>query len=145
MRSSFRSMCLVSALMLAACGGSGDGGDQVPFPASLPVNQEYLLGYGEAIDVGSITLEFTRVEEETRCPINASCVAFWQGNARIAITATSGHMSEVLLLNTFPGYATSATFEGYVIELRSLAPGAPFQPQPLGEYTATLFVKRAGR
>jgi hypothetical protein len=72
-------------------------------------------------------------------------VAFWQGNARIAITAMSGHMSEVLLLNTFPGYATSATFEGYAIELRSLAPGAPFQPQPLGEYTATLFVKRAGR
>ena len=111
MRTLLLSMFLVPALFLAACGGSG--GDGIAEQQGAPLGQEYVVGYGETITVGGLSLEFIRLDEETRCPINASCVAFWQGNARIHIKATRSHVSEVIALNTFAGYARSATFDGY--------------------------------
>lgn len=144
MRTLLRSIFLVPALWLAACGGSGDDG--MAEQQGEPLGQEYVIGYGETITVGGLSLEFIRLDEETRCPINASCVAFWQGNARIHIKATRGHVSEVIALNTFAGYARSATFDGYLIELRHLVPELPYAPTgPLEDYAATLFVNRVGR
>jgi hypothetical protein len=138
MRAFIRVMVLLPALVLGSCGGGGDG-EQGPVPAS--VGQEYLIGFGETIHVGSLALEFTTLAEESRCPLNATCV--WAGNARILVTAMVGRTTEVVELNTYPGYPVRATVEGYLIELRRLQPDVPWAPRgPLSEYTATLFVDR---
>lgn len=144
MRTFIRVLVLLPALVLVSCRGDGDGegeGEQPALPDAL-LGQEYLIGFGETIHVGSLALEFTTLAEESRCPLNATCV--WAGNARILVTATRGHTTEVLELNTYPSYQVRATFDGYLIELRRLQPDIPWSPRgPLSEYTATVFVNRA--
>jgi hypothetical protein len=135
-----RVLLLLSALVLGSCGGGGDA-EQGPLPASV-LGQEYLIGFGETIRIGSLALEFTTLAEESRCPLNANCV--WAGNARILVTATMGPTTEVMELNTYPSYQVRAAFQGYLIELRRLQPDFPWAPRgPLSEYTATVYVDRA--
>lgn len=138
MRTFMHVLVLLPALAVASCGGEGESR---AYPAS-ELGQEYLVGYGESIRVGSLTLEFTTLADDSRCPLNATCV--WAGNARILVTATLGRKSEVVDLNTYPGYQVRTNFEGYLIELRRLQPDIPWSPRgPLQEYTATVFVDRA--
>jgi hypothetical protein len=140
MRAFIRVLLLLPVLVLGSCGGGGDS-EQGPLPASV-LGQEYLIGFGETIHIGSLALEFTTLAEESRCPLNANCV--WAGNARILVTATMGGTTGVLELNTYPNYQVRANFEGYLIELRRLQPDIPWMPRgPLSEYTATVFVDRA--
>jgi hypothetical protein len=138
MRTSMRVLVLLPALVLASCGGEEE---PRAYPAS-ELGQEYLVGFGETIHVGTLALEFTTLAEESRCPLNAYCL--WAGNARILVTVTRGRSTAVLELNTYPGYPVRATFEGYLIELRRLQPDIPWTPRgPLQEYTATVFVDGA--
>ena len=140
MRTLIRVLILLPVLVLGSCGGGGDE-EQGPLPASV-LGQEYLIGFGETIHVGSLALEFTTLADESRCPLNANCV--WAGNARILVTATLGGTTGVLELNTYSNYQVRANFEGYLIELRRLQPDFPWAPRgPLSEYMATVFVDRA--
>jgi len=140
MRTFIRVLVLLPALVLGSC-GDGSEEEQRAIPTAA-LGQEYLIGFGETIHVGSLALEFTTLAEESRCPLNATCV--WAGNARILVTATLGRTTDVVELNTYAGYQVRATFEGYLIELRRLQPDIPWSPRgPLAEYTATVFVDRA--
>jgi len=133
-----RLLALVSCLVLASCGG-GDS-DSSSAPSSVELGQEYLVGFGETIRFDSLSLEFTTLAEESRCPSTANCV--WEGNARILITASRGSKTSVLELNTSRRFQTSAVFETHLIELRKLEPYPvipAFVPSPQN-YTATLFV-----
>jgi hypothetical protein len=142
MRTCLQVLVLLPALILGSCGGDGgEGAEDRALPASV-LGHEYLIGFGETIRVGSLALEFTTLAEESRCPLNATCV--WGGNARILLTATLGRTTNVFELNTYSGYPVRAHFEGYLIELRRLQPDIPWSPRgPLSEYTATVFVDRA--
>ena len=140
MRTFMRVLVLLPALVLGSCGGDGEEEPRAVPAAAL--GQEYLVGFGETIPLGSLTLEFSTLAEDSRCPLNATCIS--AGNARILVTATQGRVTEVLELNTYPSYQVRATFQGYLIELRRLQPDFPWSPRgPLQEYTATLFVDRA--
>ena len=122
--------------LLAGC-GSDDGGPDAS-PAS-PLGQEFVLGFDETIHVGKLSLEFTTLAEESRCPASANCV--WQGNASILVTATRGRAMSVLQLNTNPQFPVRAVFEGYAIELRSVDPYPMTTALPnVQDYEATLFV-----
>ena len=73
-------------LTLTACGGSGDeanpGDNYLDNP---PLWNEYTIGYAETINLAEgVSLEFTAVEQDSRCPTNVQCVA--EGNAQILIT-----------------------------------------------------------
>jgi hypothetical protein len=136
MRNLLRALVLLPALTLVACGG-GDGGNEPP----AELGEEFQLPYGKSIDVGPITLEFIGVAEDSRCPINAACLALWQGNARIQLAASSGRASALIELNTNPAFNTFMVFDGHIIELHGLAPEMPRMPRgPLSEYTATMLV-----
>ena len=133
-------LALAAALTCGAC-GSDDGSGSPARPQSVQ-GQEYVLGFGETIRIGALSLEFTTLAEDSRCPLNAACV--WEGNARILVTATEGTETAVLALNTAAHlYPSSGTFAGYRIELRALAPYPPWSNQPVETYEATLFVERA--
>jgi hypothetical protein len=133
MRNLIRTLVLMPALVLTACGGGDD--------AEVPVGQEFTLRYGSSVEVGSLMLRFAALTEETRCPINAACLAAWSGNARIQLAAYDGRSSEILELNTNPMFPRFVVFAGHVIELIDLAPNFPQAPRgPLDEYVATLVV-----
>lgn len=142
MRNTFRALLVLPALLLPGCNGGGDGEDSedLVLLATVPLAREFDLRYGAVAEVDELTLEFSRVLEESRCPASVTCV--WQGNARILVTAHQGSNVSLLELNTHPAFPTSVVFGNYFITLRDLQP-YPATPttMPLPEgYTATLFV-----
>jgi hypothetical protein len=132
----YRNTLMALLLALASCGGDGDSSKM---PTSSQLGQDSLIGFGETIHVDMLTLEFTTLAEESRCPTSVVCV--WEGNARILVTATRGNATAVLELNTSSRFPTSAVFEGYSIQLRKLDPypATPSTPNPQ-RYTATVLV-----
>jgi len=133
-----REVSALLVLLLAACGGAEDaGGRSQHLTASL--GREYVLGFGETLHVeGGLSLEFTTLAEDSRCPTSVTCV--WAGNARILLTAISPRSTGNLELNTNGQFPTSAPFESYIIELRKLDPYPLNGPAPAAAYEATLFV-----
>ena len=137
MRNLLRILALLPALTLAACGGSSDSDDAPP----VELGEEFELRYGQTIDVGPLTLEFIGVVEDTRCPINAACVAFSEGNARIQLAASTAKTSDIIELDTNPALHPFVVYQGHFIILQHLVPEFPWAPRgPLGEYKATLLV-----
>lgn len=136
-----RALVLVAALGLAACDG-GDDPQQQAFATGL--RGEFVVGYGETAHFGSLSITFDAVTEDTRCPFNASCIAFWEGNARILLSVTNGSVSDILELNTNSDFATFAVFDGHYIELRRLDPLPWMPPRAPDEYNATLMVDERG-
>jgi hypothetical protein len=132
----YRGSLLALLLALVSCGGDGDSSKM---PASSRLGQESLMGFGETIHVDMLTLEFTTLVDDSRCPTSVVCV--WEGNASILVTVTRGNATAVLELNTNSRLPTSAVFESYYIQLRKLDPypATPSTPNPQ-RYTATLFV-----
>lgn len=128
-------LALLPALVLVSCGE----GDSNNLPASGELGREYLIGFGETIRVDALSLEFTTLAEESRCPASATCV--WEGNARILLTLTRGRSTSVVELNTSHRFPSVAVFEGYFVELRNLDPYPATFAVPLPQnYTATVFV-----
>ena len=125
------------SMLLGGCGSDEGGPD--PVSTSLPLGQEYMVGFGETIHVADLSLEFTTLAEESRCPASANCV--WQGNARILVTAMSKRAMAVLELNINPQFPVRAVFDKYVIELRAVDPYPMTTALPhVQDYVATLFV-----
>jgi len=126
---------LSGSLMLTVCGF--DNGD----PDTPPAGQEYVVGFGETIRIAGMSLEFTTLAEDSRCPGNATCEFVYEGNVRVLVTATRARVTNVLELNLNPRFPVRAVFEGHVIELRNVEPypmtTGPYNPQ---NYTLTLFV-----
>ena len=138
MRNLLRALIAMPVLLSASCGGDSDNRR----PAEP--GEEFVLPYGETIDVGELTLKFVAVTEESRCPINSICVTAMPGNAQIQLAATSARQTGIVELNTAmdPGFAV---FDGHVIELVSLdpLPAYPY-PRPTAQtYRATLIVDLA--
>jgi hypothetical protein len=140
MRHFIRALVLLPALAIAACGGGGNRED-LTVPQSAELGKEFLLGYGETVDVGALSLEFTKIVDDSRCPTDGIVVCVWEGNGAILVSATNGQLSQMLTLNTNPKFPTLAIFAGHVIELRRLDPQpvSHIQPRP-EDYAATLFV-----
>ena len=139
-RSLTKLLVLLPAVMLTAC-GSDEGGPEA-MAATAPPAQEYVVGFGETIRISGLSLEFTTLAEESRCPTSVTCV--WEGNARVLVTATRGSATGILELNSNPRFPVRAVFEGYLIELRSVEP-YPATPAPprAQDYTVTLLVGAA--
>ena len=75
--------------------------DQSPALALLPASREIVLEYGEDIRLeGSVLrLSFGDVLEDSRCPVDVTCV--WEGNGRVVIGIAAGMgPTHSLTLNT---------------------------------------------
>ncbi len=139
--------CLL--LTLVGCGGSGDNGHPpVNFFPDLPLWNEYVVGYGETINLAEgVAIEFTAVEQDTRCPTNVQCVD--EGNAQILLTTFSPRGQWSVRLNTNNTLPISAVFEYYGVELRNLDPKPTLDARtgtstiPVSSYEARVFVIKA--
>ncbi len=139
-----RVLVLLPALALVSCGGgeSGGEGDDVEtlqLPLADPEKQ-YLIGFGETIHFRGLSLEFTTLAGDSRCPNDPLVLCVWEGNARILLTANRLGVTNVLELNTHSMFPTSAIFQGYVIVLVRLDPYPGVTPPPAHTYVATLSV-----
>ena len=116
-------------------------------PAEYNLNEVFALGGGQQASIRgeNLSLRFTDVLEDSRCPTAVDCV--WTGQARIAVEVQpqgSAPTTTEFNTNTAPGQTMQkASFGEYTIELQSLDP-YPQTPEPIAfeEYRAALLVTR---
>jgi hypothetical protein len=131
MRILLRSLVLVAALS-AACESN---------PAS-PSEQPLLtttLQAGQQVSVSGLTATFIGVSRDSRCPINATCIASSGSAATMQFDLSANRRAaryDVLLSGPYP---RPTRHQGFAIEVLDLQP-FPFggRPTPPGDYRATV-------
>ncbi len=126
---------LLAVLTLSAC----DEG--TPSGPTVPLNQQFVLGPGEAAAVqnSSLRVRFDGVMGDSRCPADALCVL--GGDAVVRITVLSGSSSRAYDLHT--GDMRPVSHNDVTIALVQLSP-YPFSATPIqpNDYLATFIVSR---
>lgn len=135
----------LAVLALLGCASPSHPGDPGNVNQGVQVSpgRQFDISPGQEVRVqgSDITIRFSMVSEDSRCPIDVQCV--WAGNAivRLTISAPGKAASDVALNTTLD--PKSASFDGYTLALRGLKP----QPRsgtaiPSASYVATLEVSR---
>lgn len=94
---------------------------------------------GKPVDVRGVRVTLTKVESDSRCPMNAVCI--WEGDAAVALRFEQGGRTVDVTLHTSPkGGVVSTTIGGVELSLIGLTPypvagGTPPVPS---EYTAII-------
>ena len=114
-------------------------------PARVRLGQEFNLRAGQraAVEGEGFGVRFVSVENDSRCPVDATCV--WQGNAEVLIEAEAGGSPAVLKLNTHGGdkFPKEGRHRQYSVGLVALAP-QPRREQGIkaADYVATLLIRK---
>lgn len=110
-------------------------------PSEATLGEPFELAPGDAALVEGMTVTFTGVPQDSRCPIDVVCV--WQGDATVVVsleTAQEPAVSRELHTGVEP-HETS--FASFVVRLVSVAPATrsnrTIDPE---DYRATLVVSR---
>jgi hypothetical protein len=127
-----------------SCHGTEAARADVP---EFTLNQPFALAGGQdgLIPSEKLSLRFTEVLEDSRCPTQVEC--FWTGQARIAISVQpdgGGPTNVEFNTNPAPGQTVKAATVGpYSVELESLDP-YPQTPDDIEfeDYRATLLVRK---
>ena len=127
-----RAVALLAALAAAAC--------LTPSSPDAVSGQPFILKAGATAtlpDGGRLTFE--KVNDDSRCPMDASCV--WAGDATVAISVSrSGSAGEARELHT-QASGSQVSYGDYVIKLAALSPYPRSDRQIRAEdYVATLVV-----
>ena len=101
----------------------------------------FALVVGETVEVDGMTLQFTQVRNDGRCPVGVYC--FWEGDAACMLWATvPGTGERELVVHTSDFFGRSVTYAGRTITLLKLYPYPVYEePPPAPEsYVVTLVV-----
>jgi len=130
-------ICVTSSVCVAlgaACSSHPTAPDQVP------LGQSFELRAGSSVTVeGGLTIAFTGVKSDSRCPMDALCV--WAGDAIVAVSLSQsgGDRADRELHTASTG--SEASYRAYSVKLVALAPyprsDRPIRPQ---DYAATLAI-----
>lgn len=119
----------------------GDPGNVTP-GVQVQTGREFDIAVGQTVEVQGtpMTIRFSGVAEDSRCPVDVQCV--WAGNAVVRLTiTTSGGTSTDASLNTTLD-PKSAMASGYTIRLAALKPAPRSGTKiPATSYLATLEVR----
>ena len=132
------SKLILAAAAVGACSSGGsvptETGDPSPSARTLSV------GVGETASVpgSDVTITFRSVTEDSRCPLDVTCV--WEGNGRVALTLSSADGSEDAELNTTV-QPRRIDFAGMRVVLASLAPYPAGEPIDPDDYVATFEIE----
>jgi hypothetical protein len=142
-------LCLVTLALAITVVGCQMSQKAEADPVAYNLNEVFALGGGQEATISgeNLSLRFTDVLEDSRCPTQVEC--FWTGQARIAVLVQpQGREPTTTEFNTNPAPGQNmqtAQVGEYTIELQSLDP----YPQTidesiaLEEYRATLSVRKA--
>ncbi len=138
---------LVATTLVRDCRSGTNG--RVPADSQtrrVAVGREFTMKVGQvaAIEGAKLNLKFTGVGEDSRCPVDVTCV--WAGNAQVLLEVTSGKTSEQIKLNSNARSqaADEGKYAGYKIKLIRVDP-VPNSKQKIAaaDYSATLVVEKA--
>lgn len=146
MRTSRYGLLIPMVLALASCGApSRDALDLPTAPTNtVPVGNDFVLapGASAAADGSALTVGFTGIVSESRCPTNALIQCIWGGSARVGLRVRDVSGTRDLLLETLAAKDT-ATVGAYLIRLVEVNPmPVTTDPIPAASYRITLRVTR---
>ncbi len=134
----------ILAFVLVALAVSGCGGSESPLAPQPPIDVTATIAYGQTGAIGDATglsVRFDAVTEDSRCPINATCIS--AGRAVVRVTVSGSAAPETADLASDPVNARSASAQGVRIEWQQLEP-YPWagRPTPPHDYRLTVRVVR---
>jgi hypothetical protein len=129
---------LLAAAAVGACSSGGSVPTQTGDPS--PSARALSVGAGETASVSGsdVTITFRSVTEDSRCPLDVTCV--WEGNGRVALTLSSAEGSQDAELNTTV-QPRQIDFAGMRVFLASLAPYPAGEPIDPDDYVATFEIE----
>jgi len=78
------------------------------------------IGQQKFLTDGKLTVRFVSVVEDSRCPVDTSCI--WEGNAKIKVVISKrGRGEKILEINSVVNPFTGSAF-GYEFRLEDLSP-----------------------
>ena len=137
-------IAVLSTLLAVSAIGCGNptASDQTRDSALLPLSQEVVLEHGQDIRLeGSVLrVSFGAVLEDSRCPVDVTCV--WEGNAKVEIGIAAGMgPTHALVLNSTLE-PRSVVWSGIRVTLLELTPaphaGIPIPPE---DYVVRLWLE----
>jgi hypothetical protein len=129
---------LFATAAVGACSSGGSVPTQTGDPS--PSARALSVGAGETASVpgSDVTITFRSVTEDSRCPLDVTCV--WEGNGRVALTLSSAEGSQDAELNTTV-QPRQIDFAGMRVVLASLAPYPAGEPIDPADYVATFEIE----
>ena len=141
---------LPSLIIVAAvwgCAGNTPRGEQTQRKEALQAELDtpITLAFSQtaSLEGGKIIIEFVDVTEDSRCPVNVTCV--WEGQAIVALNiSTEGKDPDSVALTSRAGHEklAIADIEGYSIRLQKVEPPKTRDEIELDEYIITLIVSK---
>jgi len=136
---------LVLALVLAGTGcGSDETGPTDPGPDTAvlagPVEVRLSVGEEDRPGGGALQVGFLGVVEDSRCPVDVTCV--WEGNAVVEISVAMGSGPSVPLQLNTTLEPRSRTHQGVQITVVELRP-EPISDAPTSDYELRLRLEPA--
>jgi len=126
--------------LIVALGGCSDAG-----PNLGTLDQPLHLAYQDQVTLPEqeLTVVFTALDEDSRCPVPATCISAGQATISIALAAPDAPV-EPRTLTLGPTSGSNVTsYEQYTITLLKLVPYPAVGQQPLPtDYVATLVVSK---
>ena len=131
---------LVMSLLLAACDTSMEPSRKPIVHAALNVPFTLDAGQSAILDDEELSVTFVRVLEDSRCPIDATCI--YAGDATMSIRAVlQGQAAMTLNLTISAG--ANAVYEGFGFHAQQLLPGQlTGHTIPPADYDVQLLVDR---
>ena len=128
----------LAALLAAAACATAPRGTAVPAQLDAP----FQLPRGQTAAVGGepLTVTFTSVASDSRCPANVQCIRAGEAKVHLELHAR-GQAEEDVILSTEGGQPRYATYGRYDVHLVALEP-QPRTDAPRPRYVATLRVTR---
>lgn len=140
------SLCLICFVLLG-CASAADGITKRKVSTTVArLGRPFTLRAGRqiALQGQKLRIRFAEVTQDSRCPVDVTCV--WGGNAAVRIdVTTNGRSEESLTLNTAkgPAFVNEAVYEGFKVKLVDLKPSRRSDRKvPPGDYVVTLLVTK---
>jgi hypothetical protein len=130
------SFLAAAGLALLACGGSS--------PAEPGLERDFELAGGASalVEGTDLSIRFVAVPNDSRCPVDVQCIT--EGDATVALALEGGGAADQTVELHTLDEPKRAQHGGYTVALVALRPRpVSTRPTPLGDYTATLRVRRA--
>lgn len=138
-------MVIIAAVW--GCAGNTPRGEQTQKKEALQVEFDtpITLAFSQiaSLEDGKIIIEFADVTEDSRCPVNVTCV--WEGQATVALNISmDGKEWGSISLTSRAGHEklAIADIEGYSIKLEKVEPPKTRDEIELDEYIITLIVSK---